>query len=117
MFAMLLAVDHHSLVNNKQTSSDTTSVTAVLHRPQHMRWTDLTHNVARNDMPGWATFLNRAWVPSKGSSLGNRDSWSTSSWSDSGWDDTSWVPDNQYSRWSPCGGWCPENCTVWTMER
>ena len=76
-----------------------------------------------DNMPGWATFVNGAWVPSKGSSLGNRDSWSTSSWSDSGWDDTSWVPDNQYSRWCPCGDWCPYNCTVWadsseqTMER
>ena len=47
------------------------------------------HNVARNDVPGYATFVNGAWVPSKGSSLGNHDSWSTSSWSDSGWDDTS----------------------------
>jgi len=81
------------------------------------------HNVARNDVPGYATFVSGAWVPSKGSSLGNHDSWSTSSWSDSGWDDTSWVPSNQYSRWCTCGSWCPYNCAVWadskqrTMER
>ena len=26
-----------------------------------------------DNMPGWATFVNGAWVPSKGSSLGNRE--------------------------------------------
>ena len=58
------------------------------------------NNVAHNDVPGCATYVNGAWVPSKGSSLGNRDSsWSESVWSESGW---------HY----PCGHWWDYNCTV-----